>query len=216
MSGRLLQRSGPGSAAYALLLLLSSAGHAAWGVPTDTVVHQTPSIYETHSGPARMIEHLSFFVLEITAAIFIVVASLLVYVIVRYRQRDPNDDSEPPQIYGSTQIEFAWTVIPILIVVVLFLTTARILFAIQDQKMPPTALDVDVVGHQFWWEFDYKKFRLHERQRAARTPKHRAGPHDHIAQLALGRCGSQLLGPCDVRQDRLDSEQGEPHLVQSR
>ena len=157
MSGRWLQRNGPGSAAYALLLLLSSAGHAAWGVPTDTVVHQTPSIYETHSGPARMIEHLSFFVLEITAAIFIVVASLLVYVIVRYRQRDPNDDSEPPQIYGSTQIELAWTVIPILIVVVLFLTTARILFAIQDQKMPPTALDVDVVGHQFWWEFDYKK-----------------------------------------------------------
>ena len=63
MSGRWLQRNGPGSAAYALLLLLSSAGHAAWGVPTDTVVHQTPSIYETHSGPARMIEHLSFFVL---------------------------------------------------------------------------------------------------------------------------------------------------------
>jgi len=48
-------------------------------------------------------------------------------------------------------------VIPILIVLVLFLTTARILFAIQDQKMPPTALDVDVVGHQFWWEFHYKK-----------------------------------------------------------
>jgi cytochrome c oxidase subunit 2 len=41
--------------------------------------------------------------------------------------------------------------------VVLFLTTARILFAIQDQKMPPTALDVSVVGHQFWWEFHYAK-----------------------------------------------------------
>ena len=77
--------------------------------------------------------------------------------IVRYRQRDPNDNSEPPQIYGSTQIELAWTVIPILIVLVLFLTTARILFAIEDQKMPPAALDVDVVGHQFWWEFRYAK-----------------------------------------------------------
>ena len=40
--------------------------------------------------------------------------------VVRFRQRDaPNDDSEPPQVYGSTQIELAWTVIPILIVVVL-------------------------------------------------------------------------------------------------
>ncbi len=157
MSGRWLQRKGPGSAAYALLLLLSSAGHAAWAAPTDNIVYQTPNTFEPHSSPALLIHHLSLFVIQITAAIFIVVASLLAYVVVRFRQRDPNDDSEPPQIYGSTQIELAWTVIPILIVFVLFLTTARILFAIQDQKMPPSALDVDVIGHQFWWEFRYAK-----------------------------------------------------------
>jgi cytochrome c oxidase subunit II len=153
-----LQRKGPGPAAYALLLLLSSAAHAAWGAPTDTVVYQTPNIFEPHSGPAKMIHGLSLFVLQITGVIFVVVGSLLVYVVVRFRQRDPNDDSEPPQIYGSTQIELAWTVIPVLIVLVLFLTTARILFAIQDQKMPQTALDTDVVGHQFWWEFHYPKY----------------------------------------------------------
>jgi cytochrome c oxidase subunit II len=158
MFGGWLQRKGPGPAAYALLLLLSRAGHAAWGAPTDNIVYQTPSIFDPHSGPAHLIEHLSFFVLEITGAIFIVVASLWVYVVVRFRQRDPNDDSEPPQIYGSTQIELAWTVIPILIVVVTFLTTARILFAIQDQKMPPSAVVADVVGHQFWWEFHYPKY----------------------------------------------------------
>jgi cytochrome c oxidase subunit 2 len=141
---------------YALLFLLSCA--AAWGAPTDSVVHQTPSTFDPHSGPALMIHGLSLFVIQITAAIFIVVAALWLYVVVRYRQRDPSDDSEPPQIYGSTQIELAWTVIPILIVVVLFLTTARILFAIQDQKMPPAAVDVDVVGHQFWWEFRYTKY----------------------------------------------------------
>jgi cytochrome c oxidase subunit 2 len=141
-----------------MLLLLSSAGHAAWGAPTDTIVYQTPSTFQPHSGPAQMIHHLSLFVMQITGAIFIVVAGLLMYVVIRFRQRDPSDDSEPPQIYGSTQIELAWTVIPILIVVVLFLTTARILFAIQDQKMPPTAIDADVVGHQFWWEFHYPKY----------------------------------------------------------
>jgi cytochrome c oxidase subunit II len=157
MSGGWLQREGPGSAAYALLLLLSGAGHAAWAAPTDNIVYQTPSTFAPHSGPALLIHHLSLFVMQITAAIFIVVASLLAYVVVRFRQRDPNDDSEPPQVYGSTQIELAWTVIPVLIVFVLFLTTARILFAIQDQKMPPSALDVDVVGHQFWWEFHYTK-----------------------------------------------------------
>jgi cytochrome c oxidase subunit 2 len=155
MSGGWLQRKGP--VAYGLLLLLSSAGHAAWAAPTDNIVYQTPNTFAPHSGPAQLIHHLSLFVIQITGAIFIVVASILAYVVVRFRQRDPNDDSEPPQIYGSTQIELAWTVIPILIVFVLFLTTARILFAIQDQKMPPSALDVNVVGHQFWWEFRYAK-----------------------------------------------------------
>ena len=145
-------------AAYALLFLLACGGHAAWGAPTDTVVYQTPSIFGTHSAPARMIEHLSFFVLEITGAIFVVVGSLLVYVIVRFRQRGPDDDSEPPQVYGSTQIELAWTVIPVLIVLVLFLTTARILFAIQDKEMPPAATAVDTIGHQFWWEFHYGQY----------------------------------------------------------
>ncbi len=66
-----------------------------------------------------------------------------------------------PRVYGSTQIELAWTVVPIMIVVVLFLTTARILFAIQDQKMPPTAIQADVVGHQFWWEFRYPNLWFH-------------------------------------------------------
>jgi cytochrome c oxidase subunit II len=140
MSGRSLHRKGTLRAAYALLLLLSRAGHAAWGAPTDNVVYQTPSTFNPHSGPAQMIHHLSLFVMQITGVIFIVVASLWVYVVVRYRQRDPSDDSEPPQIF------------------VLFLTTARILFAIQDQKMPPAALDADVIGHQFWWEFHYPKY----------------------------------------------------------
>jgi cytochrome c oxidase subunit II len=158
MFGGWLQRKGPGKAAYALLLLLSSVGHAALGLPTDNIVHSIPSTFDPHSGPAHMIQNLSLFVIQITGAIFIVVASLFVYVVVRFRQRDPNDTSEPPQVYGSTQIELAWTVIPVLIILVLFLTTARILFAIENQKMPPTAVDVDVVGHQFWWEFAYSKY----------------------------------------------------------
>jgi cytochrome c oxidase subunit 2 len=98
---------------------------------------------------------LSFFVLLITGSIFVVVGGLLCYAVVRFRARDNDDNSEPAQIYGSTQVELAWTVIPILIVVVLFLTTARIIFAIQDAPKPADALDVTVVGHQFWWEFRY-------------------------------------------------------------
>jgi cytochrome c oxidase subunit II len=97
------------------------------------------------------------FVLGITGAIFVIVAGLLTYVILRFRQGNASDNSEPAQIYGSNQVELAWTVIPVLIVTVLFLTTARMIFAVQDAPKPQAALEVTVIGHQFWWEFRYPK-----------------------------------------------------------
>jgi cytochrome c oxidase subunit 2 len=61
---------------------------------------------------------------------------------------------------GSTQIELAWTVAPVLIVIVLFLTTARFIFKIQDAPKSPSALDVILTGHQFWWEFRYPQLGI--------------------------------------------------------
>jgi len=98
--------------------------------------------------------------MAICLGIFLVVFSLIVYAAVKYRKRATDDNHEPPQIYGSIRVELAWTVIPVLIVVVLFLTTARIIFAIQDAPEPKSALEVTVIGHQFWWEFRYPKFNI--------------------------------------------------------
>jgi cytochrome c oxidase subunit II len=130
-----------------------------YGVPLFAFDSQT-SIFSPHSAPARSIVALSHFTLAITALIFAVVGGLLVYVIIRFRRRDNDDGSEPPQIFGSTQIELSWTIIPVLIVTVIFLTTARVIFDIQDAPKPATALDVTVVGHQFWWEVRYPGFQV--------------------------------------------------------
>ena len=119
-----------------------------------------PTTLDPSSAQAREIAGLSHFVLLITGVIFLVVGGLLVYVIVKFRARDTDSAQEPPQIYGSAQVELAWTVIPVLIVVILFLVTARIIFAIQDAPKPASALDVTVVGHQFWWEFRYPKLGI--------------------------------------------------------
>ena len=114
-----------------------------------------PNIFSPSSTPADSIYHLSLFVLAITGVIFVVVFSLLAYAAIKFRRRADDDGREPPQIYGSNQVELAWTVIPILIVVVLFLAAARVIHAIEDAKFPPGTIEVTAVGHQFWWEFQY-------------------------------------------------------------
>jgi len=115
------------------------------------------NIFAPAGTPARSIFSLSMLVLSITAAIFLIVAGILAYVLVRYRARpsDGQGEQEPPQIYGSNQIELSWTVIPILIVVMLFLATTRVIYTTEHAQRPANALDVTVVGHQFWWEYRY-------------------------------------------------------------
>src|SRR5690349_14307788 len=118
------------------------------------------SIFAPESTPAKTILNLSVFVLVITAIIFVVVFTLLVYSVTKFRGNAADADREPAQVYGSTQIELAWTIIPILIVVVLFLATARVIHAIQDAPQPPGAVEVTAIGHQYWWEFRYPKLGI--------------------------------------------------------
>jgi cytochrome c oxidase subunit 2 len=119
-----------------------------------------PNMFAPESTPAHVISHLAGFVLVITGAIFVVVAGLLLYVVVRFRRRPDDDGAEPPQVYGSGPVETAWTTVPFLIVVVLSLTTARVIQQVQDARKPASALDVQVIGHQWWWEIRYPKLGI--------------------------------------------------------
>ena len=105
--------------------------------------------------PAHSIMRLAIFVLSLAAGIFIVLSTLVIYSLVKFRAREGEQHIEPPQVFGSTEIELAWTIIPILIIVILFLTTAGVLFGLQHASKPAHALNVVVIGHQFWWEYRY-------------------------------------------------------------
>ena len=80
---------------------------------------QLLNIFAPESTPASAIVELAMFVVGLTSVIFVVVASLLVYAVVRFRATAENSEREPAQVYGSTQIELAWTIVPVLIVLVL-------------------------------------------------------------------------------------------------
>ena len=132
---------------------------AAFGEPTHPFLSPT-NIFAPVSTPAQSIFDLSRFVLMVTGAIFTVVVILLTYAVVKFRKTRENEWREPAQVFGSSQLELAWTVIPILIVVVLFLAAARVIASIQNAARPSNALEVTVVGHQFWWEYRYPSLKV--------------------------------------------------------
>ena len=117
--------------------------------------HPVANIFKPLSAPAEAIHEISILALLICTAIFVVVGGLLAYAVVRFRSRPGDDTSEPPQVYGSVQLEMAWTAIPILVVVVLVVATLRTTAAIQNAPLPADSLQVRVVGHQWWWEIQY-------------------------------------------------------------
>src|ERR1700691_2883242 len=116
------------------------------------------SIFAPASTPADAILGLSVFVLTVTGIIFAIVFGLLLYAAIKFRKRANDDRREPLQIYGSDQLELAWTVIPVLIVIVLFMTSARVIHSVQDARRPPGTIEVTVIGHQFWWEYRYPQY----------------------------------------------------------
>ncbi|HEY7389437.1 MAG TPA: cytochrome c oxidase subunit II [Bryobacteraceae bacterium] len=106
-----------------------------------------------HSPQAQAIVSLFGQYLVVAAVIFAVVTALVVYTIIRYRER--LGASEPPQYHGSRAAEITWTAIPLLIVLVLFVLTVRTMAFVDAPQDPIRAPDVVITGQQWWWLAQY-------------------------------------------------------------
>ena len=128
------------------------------GATSSLTEHRVADMFKPLATPARTEYQIALLVMGITGGIFLVVGGLITYAIFRFRHKEGADPDEPPQIYGSNQIEIAWTIIPALIVFTLTGVTARVVAAVQDQSEPSGAIHATVVGHQWWWEFHYPDY----------------------------------------------------------
>lgn len=137
-----------------IFLALTCCSELAAGEPTE--FHRVADMFNPQSLPAEMLLDPTNLVLLISLGIFVVVVAITAYTLWKFRPQGPEDHlEEPPQIYGSYNIEMAWTVIPCLIVFVLVLVSARSIVEIQDAPLPENATKVRLVGHQWWWEIHY-------------------------------------------------------------
>jgi cytochrome c oxidase subunit II len=100
---------------------------------------------------ARIGDHVQDQTFYWALGVFILVEGALLYSVFRFRGRP--DDPEPSQIHGNTTIEIIWTLIPALILAAIAVPTVKGIF--ETNRTPPDAMKIEVIGHQWWWEFHY-------------------------------------------------------------
>lgn len=115
------------------------------------------SIFHNHTDFNRDVGVLWSILLWLGTAVFIFVEGILLYTIFRYRRR--SDSDRPEHVHGNTTLEILWTAIPALILVFIAVPTVTTIFKTQA-KAKADALQVEVIGHQWWWEFRYPQYKI--------------------------------------------------------
>jgi len=111
----------------------------------------TPLFPESASTIATRVDLLYFFLLAVSIFFSLLIAGLIVYFAVKYHRRNPHAIGE--QIHGSMILELAWTGIPFLITMVIFVWGASVYFAMA--RPPDETLNIYVVGKQWMWKFQH-------------------------------------------------------------
>jgi cytochrome c oxidase subunit II len=99
------------------------------------------------------IDFTYWFMTGIAIFVFAVVAAMLIYAVVNFRVKDPNDWSDGPPVHGHTGLEITWTVIPFILVTAVAIVSAIVLH--QNANAGPDPLRVTAIGQQFAWTFKY-------------------------------------------------------------
>jgi cytochrome c oxidase subunit 2 len=133
--------------AAAVLVLFATA--CAQEYPNSTFNHTT----EFNTAIDALWNRLLFW----GVVVFVIVEAVLVYCIIRFRRRP--DTPEPSHVHGNTLLEITWTLAPALILVFIAVPTVRTIFRTQAHAAT-NALQVQVIGHQWWWEFRYPEYGI--------------------------------------------------------
>jgi cytochrome c oxidase subunit II len=86
--------------------------------------------------------------------VFVLVTSVVLYSVVRFRMRRGEEEKDGPPIHGNTRLEVIWTVIPAILMFSLCAYAYLVLADIEEGKAE-APMEVRVVGQQFTWTFYY-------------------------------------------------------------
>ena len=138
----MLRKPGSLSAVAAFVAALAApAAHAEWGLNMTRGVTQI----------SRDVYSLHMTILWWCVAIAVFVFGWMIVSLVKFRKsKGAVPDTE---MVHSTKAEIIWTVIPVVILVILAVPSARTLIQIEDASK--TQLSIKVTGFQWKWQYDY-------------------------------------------------------------
>ena len=113
------------------------------------------TIFGAHSEFGHSVDLLTRRLLYLGILVFILVESLLVFILVKFHDKDGTREAK--QTHGHTTLEVGWTLVPAVILAFIAVPTIKTIFETQA-KATPGALQVEVIGHQWWWEFRYPQY----------------------------------------------------------
>ncbi len=115
------------------------------------------STFDARGPVAQAQLDLFIIILWMALFVFVVVFGILVYAGIKYR-RKPGQEL-PVQTHGNTRLEVAWTIAPAIVLAIIAVPTITTIF---DTANVPVgdALEVRVIGHQWWWEFEYPELGI--------------------------------------------------------
>jgi cytochrome c oxidase subunit 2 len=138
-----IRSAGTAALTVALLLLLGACAE------------YPNSVFHNRTEFNRDVSKLFWLIIWLGTAVFIFVEVLLVWVMFRYRARP--GQAEPKHVHGNTALEITWTAIPAVILAIIAVPTVQVIMKTQAPARAD-ALQVEVIGHQWWWEFRYPQY----------------------------------------------------------
>ena len=106
---------------------------------------------EVASTMAPRVDALYLFLVGLTAFFTILIFTLFVVFMVKYRRQDPNGVGA--RIHGGMILEVTWSIIPLFIVLGIFVWAAQIFFAFS--RPPAETMNIYAVGKQWMWKFQH-------------------------------------------------------------
>jgi cytochrome c oxidase subunit 2 len=99
----------------------------------------------------HQVDSLFYLILVVTGIVFVLVESMLVIFVIRYRRRQKNAYGE--SFHSNTVLEILWTVVPAIVFLWLGISSVKLVYA--EQTAPAKPFVIQAIGHQWYWEFKY-------------------------------------------------------------